>query len=326
MPNLNDYAIIVGIDYYVELRKLDGPINDAKDFHSWLVDCDGGRLPAKNCHCISSSENPVKPLQDDIDDKMALIYEAGKETGFNRFYFYFAGHGFGKDWKETGLCLPKWSEMRRNYALSSSLYIDAIIKSGIFKEVYFFLDCCRDRIFSVQPLSPTFGWPDSTNVAQSFAAYAAEFDNAAFEAMDLNGEKVLVRGHFTKALVQGLRGAAVNERGEVTTDSMKGYLKSTVEELAKAGNQNQTVRFVDGFTQAAVLSKPPSLKHNVTIAFNQPGDFVLEDAKINLIKTGDETTSPWTLSLDKGLYVLRNKRNQEEKFLRIDGTINSYSL
>ncbi len=326
MPNNKDFAIVIGIEDYVTLKRLQGPVNDANDFYNWLISSSGGDLPSSNAHLILSSSNPVTPLQDDIDDKINLINQAGHIEGFNRFYFYFAGHGYGKDWKENGLCLPKWSSFFRNYALSSASYLDGIINIGVFKQVFFFLDCCRDKIFSVNPLPPTFGGPVASNIAESFVAYAAEFDNPAYEAMALNSfGGNLVRGHFTKALVTGLSGGAINEAGHVTTDSIKGYLKTTVEDMANKNNQTQTVRFNDAFTVPATISSPFVTSIDVKIYFSIAGYYILEDSHTHILYEGDSTTGPWTLNLYKGLYALRNITSNEDRFLRIDHISNPFT-
>ena len=39
------------------------------------------------------------------------------------------------------LCLANWSELRRRAALASEAWLDVVVRSGLFDEVAFFLDC-----------------------------------------------------------------------------------------------------------------------------------------------------------------------------------------
>src|SRR6478609_358434 len=100
---VKDYAVVVGIGKYSSLKKLNGPIVDAKNFKAWLEKESGGNLPGDNIHPILFDvEPPERPLQNDIDDAMVKIFNAATVTGFRRLYFFFAGHGIGIKWNENG--------------------------------------------------------------------------------------------------------------------------------------------------------------------------------------------------------------------------------
>ncbi len=324
MQNEQDYAIVIGISHYKALEKLEGPVEDAKEFLQWLIDENGGNLPPTNCFLIESTPNPMRPLQDDIDEKLATIYEMGSTSGYRRLYFYFAGHGLGVDWKENALCLPQWSKVRLNYALSSYEYLNLVIKSGFFKEAFFFLDCCRNRRPGARPLHPTLGIEQSAEegFCNSFVAYAAEFNNAAYEAEHWNENKTLIRGYFTRALLEGLRGAASNQEGVVTTASIKGFLKTKVEEIAQSHNQFQSVRYEDRFAnESVIIGKPPNTQQiSLQITFQEQGNIVLENQQLDVIKQSHSSTGPWTFELDKGIYCLRNTNTNKEAYIRLDGT------
>lgn len=325
MANQTDYAVVIGISHYKSLEKLEGPIEDAKEFMQWLISPEGGDLPQENCFLIESSSNPIRPLQDDIDDKLAMIYEKGSQSGFRRLYFYFAGHGLGAGWNENALCLPGWSVIKKNSALSSSEYLKLFMESGYFKEVFFFLDCCRNRKTSTRPLPPTLGFEHAQNAScMCFVAYATEFNNAAYEAEHWDGIKSAVRGHFTKALMQGLKGAASNKEGLITTGSIKGFLKTKVEEIAKTHNQQQSVSFEDSFTTEGIIIGAPANTKFITLelTFNSSGNITLEGPDLTMIQQGHSSTGPWKLELEKGIYTLTNTNTGNTGYIRIDGTIN----
>jgi len=58
--NPEDYAIVVGINYYPALRKLKAAEKDATLFAEWLMSPEGGGLPPDNVRLILSS-NYEKP-------------------------------------------------------------------------------------------------------------------------------------------------------------------------------------------------------------------------------------------------------------------------
>lgn len=325
MLNTKDFGLVIGINHYKSLNRLEGPIEDAKSFYNWLIAENGGAVPKENCFRIESSLEPSKPLQNDIDDALAEIYEKGQVTGYRRLYFYFAGHGLGIGWNENALCLPQWSELRRNNALSSSEYLKLIIEADWFKEAFFFLDCCRNRKPGSKPLHPTIGLPKPLGGnCQSFVAYASEFNNSAFEAEHWDGDTTAVRGHFTKALVQGLLGAASNQEGVITTSSMKGFLKIKVEEIAKNNKQSQSVRFEDTFNPEGIIAGAPAASKfiQLKLTFSEPGNIIFEGPDLSLIRQGHSSTGPWEIPVQKGIYTITNTNTGKQQFLKVDGTVN----
>ena len=134
MANDKDYAVIIGVKDYEGLTILNGPETDATSFRDWVIDTDGGDVPAANCTLIISEPDPVTPLQHDVDFAFRDIFKKlrATNTAGRRLYFYFSGHGLGITWDETALALPPWSTDLRNFALSSTGYLGRIIESGFF--------------------------------------------------------------------------------------------------------------------------------------------------------------------------------------------------
>lgn len=336
MANEQDYAIVIGIKDYKQLKPLNGPVQDALDFESWLLNPAGGNLPnhkidneiSRHVFLIESAPNSEVPLQSDIDKCLDIILTNGEKTGYRRFYFFFAGHGLGISWKENALCLPAWSTRFINLALSSSEYLDVVVSSGLFAQVFFFLDCCRDRKLGVRGLHPTIGWPkpgDGVPNCESFVAYGAKFNNPAHEAANPSANTEIVNGFFSKALMMALNGGAVNVNGEITVNSLKSFLKTKVEELTSAVNINQSVQFEDRFNpDSVVVSGLQVEKVDVTISFAETGNFILEGPTLNKIKEEVNPVDPWKISLGNGLYSITNKKNQKVNHIRIDGTVNPF--
>ncbi|WP_262147131.1 caspase family protein [Chryseobacterium foetidum] len=336
MPkNNNDFAVVIGVSHYKGLTKLQGPGDDAQKFYDWLTGETEGSLPTENCHLILSKEDPLTPVQDGIDTAFAHILEGFRSGGKEgrRLYFYFSGHGLGIDWNETALVLPPWTDILRNYALSSSGYLKTLIQCGYFKEVFFFLDCCRNRMVGVngaQPLFANIKPAAGTAECVSYVFSATEFDNKAFEAVIQPGNGSLLdnnrtQGLFTTSLMNGLKGAAA-ENGKVTTTSLTNYLKLHLPELAKSVQKIQIPRFhsesggddvtiIDGF-------KPKEI--SLIISFK--GDkrtVILEDSDLNIIREDNTENGKWTVSVKKSSYAIYNKGEADlARSIRIDGTQN----
>ena len=314
-----DFALIIGIDNYKELDPLGpGPSNDAKSFRDWLISKDGGDVPKKNCHMITSLPD-FTPIQVQIDEELVDIYQKAKDA--RRFYFFFAGHGIGTSWNENGLCLPKWSRMLRNYALSSSSYLKVIVESGVFEEVFFFLDCCRNRVVSSYPMRPILNWPKpSQNTANvsSLVAYASSFDTPAKQAaLPVHNNTLEIRGIFTSALIQGLKGAASEDNGNLTISGLKSYLDHRVKELTQ---NKQVVRFENTFTQNLVLQRmaPGKLKVDLEISFKTPGEIELYGPDMGLIEKKHSKEWPKSMAVSKGYHLVKNLTSEEEKFLIVE--------
>ena len=66
-----DYALIVGINEYEELPRLNGPIADAMAFRDWVTSAEGGDIPDGNCKFVDNTDSTV-PTQDLIDRKLPI--------------------------------------------------------------------------------------------------------------------------------------------------------------------------------------------------------------------------------------------------------------
>jgi len=333
--NIHDYAVVVGVSHYDGLTMLNGPAKDAEEFKNWLIDTKGGNIPEENCHLVLSTESPLLPIQDHIDQLFKKIFMILKydDFGGRRLYFYFSGHGLGIEWRDTALVLPPWSDMMRNYALSSSEYLKAIIESGYFKEVFFFLDCCRNRMIGVRGANPLFGSVkpgEGTPKCVSYGFSATEFDNKAFEAVIQPGNGSLLdndrtRGLFTVALINGLKGAAAIN-GRITTRTLMDYLHLHLPLMALEHKKTQIPRFhIDSdIIETTILEGLPTQSIELNIQFREKArKVILEDSNLNTIKNDSTDTGPWKIAVKKGLYAIRYAEDElSTTSIRIDGTLN----
>ncbi|NTV96679.1 MAG: hypothetical protein HGA75_14920, partial [Thiobacillus sp.] len=79
--NDQDYAIVVGINYYPGLGSLQGAEYDAGQFAAWLEDPAGGGLPPANVRRVRSSDfhppPPASPFEakPDANNFMAKLFD-----------------------------------------------------------------------------------------------------------------------------------------------------------------------------------------------------------------------------------------------------------
>ncbi len=345
MPKHQDhYALVVGIDDYPDFNPLKGAKNDAKAFTNWLKnDETGGGIPDANFELVLSSPNPVKPIQDDIDDALKRLFDKAKDANAERLYIYFSGHGVAHTAFSTNLCLAKWSKRRTGAALDSMNYLECTKEMGIFKEIILFMDCCRTRTrgrnalhYTFAPIAPGVNAPNS----RTFVGYATEYMLAAHEAA-VTDEEILplddedqkaeeVRGHFTRALIEALESKAARPEGGVTAGALKNYLETRTIEIAKSANHNQKPEVQNGLNTSPQpvfgSALPPADDQaghvSIRISFGpaRSGDMAFEGENLSVLKKGKAATGPWIISgLNAGFYAIVDVAKDEFKAVRILG-------
>lgn len=324
--NEQDYAIIIGVNHYRNLVPLEGPITDACALRNWLVSADGGNLLPEHCLLIPSADDCDTPGQSHIDLALSRLFKLARAGQPRRLYFYFSGHGFGASWEANGMCLPIWSEELYNAALSSEGYLDLMVEFDLFEEIYFFLDCCRDHRINTKPLHPMLGAPGQcSGKSMALVLYASEYENPAWEALTVSNGTMHAHGHFSRALLEALSGAAVDNHGDITIDSFISCVKEKTESYAQQKNQTQTVRY-------DIRNNKNSLQHvlykthrtpgtDVSIHFMSAGHVKLHGPDSAIIKEGDvQSGETWQLVLGKGYHQIDDTTAKRNEFITIDGT------
>jgi hypothetical protein len=327
-----DFAIIIGINDYTPLnqyglRTLQGAINDANKIEEWISSITGGKVPHANIKKIISNPNPLKPLQDEIDDAFLDIEYSIKRKGGHarRLYFYFAGHGLGTldSPNDTALCLANWSENRRQSALSSEQYKDNIHKYGYFEEIIFIADCCRNTKINIKPKSPTFeALSPGLGAGQTklFVAYATQYQDQSFEVESANSER---RGAFTTVLIDALNGAAANN-GSIGADDLRDYLAKETPTLAQKNGYKQIPDVFHTYTNNTSLHLVGVVVTDVYFMFDATRKNRVELSDGNNIITyydASQNKNP-IIQLKNGLYQIRDTVTGEDKFFRVNSINN----
>ena len=331
--NQNDYAVVVGISRYGSIQpELEGPEQDARCFHDWLISSSGGDLPKENVALILSSQfkhdaaaappDPYsyEPTLTRVTAAFAKLMSSTVKSAHkaprvgHRLYIYLSGHGITPrsdpltSVNYSGLLMANCIEDVVYDHISGQAYAEWFRLSHAFDEIVLFMDCCRTDKPEVPPATLTTPVVQGgrVNEVQVFYAWATQWDTRAWEQP--LGTPPQKRGVFTYALMEALQQAA-DEQGNVTPRGIVGHLDIRVPQL-RGGDASQRPQFhppaPDGRIVLARRAAEMSAT-NVTITFAPAligQEARLQDGSFNLLHTRKADAEPWKLSLRPGAYVL----------------------
>jgi Caspase domain len=228
------FALTIGVDHYSDPQVvgLGGAANDARLLADSLVRYAG--FPADQVVLLSSDQKGEhQPTRGNILRRLSNLAAVVPKDGL--LLFSFAGHGIERN--NQAFLLPTDAQVSDDVNLLEQTAINVVtIKDWIRKtgvgQVLLLLDACRNdpsagRANADNPLTKNymrgFDFDVRNQEVQAFATlYATEIGHRAYELKEQH------HGYFTLALVEGLRGQAANEKGEVTLSGLIKYLQDTV--------------------------------------------------------------------------------------------------
>lgn len=228
------FALVVGVDEYqdTQITKLEGAGNDAKSIVEALVRYAG--FPRDQV-VLLCADQPVerKPTRGNILRRLSNLRTAMPKDGL--LLVAFAGHGIERDGQ--AYLLPSDAQVSGDVTLLEDTAINVeemrkrILQTGV-GQVLMILDACRNdpsagRGDSDNPLTKkytqAFDFEQRNLGIEAFATlYATDVGHRAYEYREKK------QGYFTWALVEGLSGAAANQKGEVTLSGLVNYLQEAV--------------------------------------------------------------------------------------------------
>ncbi|HEX8650811.1 MAG TPA: caspase family protein [Pyrinomonadaceae bacterium] len=263
------YALVIGVDQYADtqITTLGGASNDAKTLANALIQY--AAFPSEQVTLLASDQPAERqPTRGNILRRLSNMAAVVPPDGL--LLISFAGHGIERDGQ--AFLLPSDSQVSNDVDLLEQTAInvttvkDRVKKIGV-GQVLMILDACRNdpvgRANADNPLTAAytrgFNFDLRNREVKAFATlYATEVGHRAYEYKEKK------QGYFTWVLVEGLKGGAANERGEVTLASLVKYLqervpKRVLQDLGP-GKEQKPFAIVEGYRADELVVAVPGAK------------------------------------------------------------------
>src|SRR6266404_4834892 len=227
------WALVIGVDKYQDpqISPLKGSDNDARLIADALVRYAG--FPRDQVILLSTDQPAERqPTRVNILRRLSNLSTAVPKDGL--LLVSFAGHGMERSGQ--AFLLPSDAQISdqisflEETAISMNRVKERIKETGV-GQVVVLLDACRNdpggRADAPNPLSNAytnaFNFDTRNREVQAFATvYATGIGQRAYEYTEKK------QGYFSWAVVEGLKGGAANEKGEVTLSQLVKYVQDTV--------------------------------------------------------------------------------------------------
>jgi tetratricopeptide (TPR) repeat protein len=250
------WALVIGVDKYVDpqISPLHGAANDARLLADALIRYGG--FPQDQV-IVLSTDQPIErqPTRVNVLRRLSNLASAAPKDGL--LLVSFAGHGMERGGQ--AFLLPSDAQISdslsflEDTALSVNRMKDLIKNTGV-GQVMILLDACRNdpggRAEAPNPLTEAymrgFNFDVRNREVQAFATiYATAIGQRAYEYTEKK------QGYFTWAIVEGLKGGAANQNGEVTLSQLVKFVQETVPKRIAidlgSGKQQRPFANVEGY-------------------------------------------------------------------------------
>jgi len=227
------WALVIGVDKYIDpqISPLKGSDNDARQIADALIRFAG--FPQDQVILLSTNQ-PIErqPTRVNILRRLSNLSTTVPKDGM--LLVSFAGHGMERGGQ--AFLLPADAQISdqisflEETAISMSRVKSWIKETGV-SQVVLLLDACRNdpggRADAPNPMSNAyvnaFNFDVRNKEVQAFATmYATGIGQRAYEYTEKK------QGYFSWAVVEGLKGAAANDKGEVTLSQLVKYVQDAV--------------------------------------------------------------------------------------------------
>ncbi len=330
----NDYAIIVGIARYPQLGDLQGPENDARNFHKYLTQYAADKVPEAQATLVVSSQfagtaaESAKPMLEEVDAAFRKLVDVAYEKKVGRrLWLFMAGHGFAPELRDAALLMANASS-RVRYHLPGRFCADWFCAAGAFDEVILLMDCCRDDYPRTTPHPPF--WDEIKRAGsdvRNFYGYATKWSRKSretalpelFPVENGGAPASQVQGLFTHLLIRGLKGEATVSGGSITGATLRDYIHNQLDGLTVDG-KSQNAEFVgDEMEDILFVEGAPPAQTKVTIS-GAPPNVRLEiwnsDKMLQFRENGD---GPWEVALERGFYKVLAPQSGSSTLFEING-------
>lgn len=227
------WALVIGVDKYQDpqISPLKGSDNDARLIADALVRYAG--FPRDQVILLSTNQPTERqPTRVNILRRLSNLNTAVPKDGL--LLVSFAGHGMERGGQ--AFLLPSDAQISdqisflEETAISMNRVKERIKETGV-GQVVMLLDACRNdpggRADAINPLTnaytSAFNFDVRNREVQAFATvYATGIGQRAYEYTEKK------QGYFSWAVVEGLKGGAANDKGEITLSQLIKYVQETV--------------------------------------------------------------------------------------------------
>jgi len=250
------WALIIGVDRYrdPQINALKGSDNDAQMLADALMRYAG--IPSDQVILLATNQPEERqPTRVNILRRLSNLMSVVPKDGL--LIVSFAGHGMERSGQAyllpTDAQLSDDISLLEETAISVTRIKDRIRATGV-GQVVVVLDACRNdpggRADAPNPLSVAytraFNFDVRNHEVQAFATlYATAVGQRAYEYTERK------QGYFTWALVEGLKGGAANEKGEVTLAALLRFIQETVPKRIGidlgGGKQQKPFAVIEGY-------------------------------------------------------------------------------
>jgi hypothetical protein len=249
------WALVIGVDNYKDgqISPLKGSANDARMLADALVRYAG--FPQDQVILMSTDQPEERqPTRVNILRRLSNLASVVPKDGL--LLISFAGHGMERNGQ--AYLLPSDAQISDDItfleetAVSVARMKERIRATGV-GQVVVLLDACRNdpggRADAPNPLTAAytkFNFDVRNREVQAFATfYATAVGQRAYEYTEKH------QGYFTWAVVEGIKGGAANERGEVTLGNLVKYVQENVPKRIGidlgGGKQQRPFAIIEGY-------------------------------------------------------------------------------
>ena len=274
----------------------------------------------------------------DAFDKLIVKADQKEHDGLDprigrRLYLYFSGHGFEPMPHGTGpgsgqpALLTADARDRWWHHILGPHHAEGILRANYFDQIVLIMDCCREiQRVSALNLMPSYPLGQG-GVGGYFHAFATESDSVTRERL-IDGQ---VRGVFTAALLDGLRGAAIDKAtGQITAKSLSDWLWNPPRDEAAGADSNvikpRIYSSEDRDTFVFGTMVPPDYPIRIGMPAGSKGKKArIRDGTpgrgLSIVRRTNNISGPsWKIELKTGTYVVEIPEINRECFLTVTGT------
>lgn len=242
----DDVAVVVGVEKYAgDLPSAEYAERDARAVRAHLLALG---FPEQNVILLTGAQASRAGIVKNVERRLPTLV-----SGDSTVFFYYSGHGAPDP--ETGKAYLLPFDGDPAYLEDTAYPVERLYrKLGALKakRVLVALDSCFSgaggRSVLAKGTRPLVTKISEGTVPPDVIALTASGPRQVAGALDDQGH-----GAFTYFLLKGLNGAAEDDQGHVTIESLYDYLKPKVEGAARRENRDQTPKLVGGNGAAVVL-------------------------------------------------------------------------